>query len=63
MLGAGRRAELEYSADSDSHNEADSIEVSVQSRRLSTQMHVMDWAEAQCEDPDDRSHHGLVSPQ
>ena len=48
---AGRRAELEYSVNSATHCEADSIEVSVKSVRLSTQMHVMDWAEAQCEDP------------
>ena len=50
-LGAGRRAELEYS-DSAAHCEADSIEVSVQSMRLGMQMHVMHWAEAQCEDPE-----------
>ena len=50
--GASRRAELEYSVDSAAHHEADSIEVSVKSTRLSTQMHVMDWAEAQCEDPE-----------
>ena len=48
--GAGRRAELEYNVDSAAHHEADSIEVSVKSTRLSTQMHVTDWAEAQCED-------------
>ena len=50
--GAGRRAELEYRVDSATHCEADSIKVSVKSARLSTQMHVMDWAEAQCEDPE-----------
>ena len=49
--GAGRRAELEYSVDSATHCKAESIEVSVKSVKLSTQMHVMDWAEAQCEDP------------
>ena len=49
--GASRRAELEYSADSAAHHEADSIVVSVKSMRMSMQMHVMDWAEAQCEDP------------
>ena len=48
--GASRRAELEYSADSAAHREADSIKVSVKSTRLSMQMHVTDWAEAQCED-------------
>ena len=48
--GASRRAELEYGVDSAAHCEANSIEVSVKSMRLSTQMHVMDWAEAQCED-------------
>ena len=50
-LGAGRKAELEYSVNSAAHHEADSIEVSVKSMRLSMQMHVMDWAEAQHEDP------------
>ena len=44
--GASRRAELEYSADSAAHCEADSIEVSVKTTRLSMQMHVTDWAEA-----------------
>ena len=48
--GAGRRAELEYKVNSATHHEANSIEVSVQSMRLSMQMHVTDWAEAQCED-------------
>ena len=51
-LAAGRRAELEYSKNSASHRKVDSIEASVWSMRLSTQMHVMDWAEAQCEDPE-----------
>ena len=50
--GAGRRVELEYKADSAAHCKADSIEVSVWSMRLSTQMHVTDGAEAQCEDPE-----------
>ena len=50
--GAGRRAELEYSVDSATHCEADSIEISVKSARLSTQMHVTDWTEAQREDPE-----------
>ena len=50
--GAGRRVKLEYKVDSATHHEADSIEVSIQSMRLSTQMHVMDWAEAQSEDPE-----------
>ena len=50
--GAGRRAELEYSVDSAAHHEADSIEVSVKSVRLNTQMHVTDWVEVQCEDPE-----------
>ena len=50
--GAGRRAELEYKVNSATHHEANSIEVSVQSMRLSMQMHVTDWAEAQCEDPE-----------
>ena len=50
--GAGSRAELEYSIDSAAHRKADSIEVSVKSVRLSTQMHVTDWAEVQHEDPE-----------
>ena len=48
--GASRKAELEYSTNSAAHYEADSIKVSVKSMRLSTQMHVTDWAEAQHED-------------
>ena len=47
---ASRRAEQEYNMDSSTHCEANSIEVSVKSVRLSTQMHVTDWTEAQCED-------------
>ena len=39
---AGRRAELK----------ADAIEVNMRSARVSTQMHVTDWAEAQREDPE-----------
>ena len=50
--GAGRRAKLEYSVDSATYCEADSMEVSVKLMRLSMQMHVMDWAEVQCEDPE-----------
>ena len=50
--GTGQRAELEYSIDSAAHHEANSIKVSAKSVRLSTQMHVMDWAEAQHEDPE-----------
>ena len=46
----GRRAELEYSANSAAHCKADSIEVSVKSMRLRTQMHVPDWAETPHED-------------
>ena len=48
--GAGRRAEQEYNTDSAAHREADSVEVNVRSARLSTQMHVTDWTEAQHED-------------
>ena len=50
--GDSRRAELEYKADSAAHHKADSIEVSVWSMRLSTQMHIMDWAKTTCEDPE-----------
>ena len=53
--GAGRRAELEYSVNSAAHREANSIKVSVKSMRLNIQMHVTDWAEAQCEDPEIRA--------
>ena len=49
---AGRRAEQEYNTDSAAHREADSVEVNVRSARLSTQMHVTDWAEPQCKDPE-----------
>ena len=49
---AGRRAELEYSVDSATHHEANSIKVSVKSMRLNTQMYVTDWAKPQCEDPE-----------
>ena len=49
---AGRRAELEYSVNSATHRKANSIEVSVKSVRLSMQMHVTDWPEAQHEDPE-----------
>ena len=48
--GAGRRAELEYSMNSSIHNKADSIEISVKSARVISQMHVTNWAEAQWED-------------
>ena len=51
-LGAGRRAELECNMDSSIHNEVDSIEVSVKSARLNSQMHVTNWAETQWEDPE-----------
>ena len=50
--GASRTAELEYSVNSTAHRKANSIKVSVKSARLSMQLHVMDWAEAQCEDPE-----------
>ena len=48
--GAGRRVEQEYDIDSATHHEADSIEVNVKLVRLSTQMYVTLWAEAQHED-------------
>ena len=51
-LGAGRRAELECNIDSLIHDEMDSIEASVKSARLNSQMHVTNWAEAQWEDPE-----------
>ena len=50
--GAGRRAKQECNTDSAAHREADSVEVNMRSAKLSTQMHVTDWAEAQCEDPE-----------
>ena len=50
--GADRRAEQEFYTDSAAHHKADSIEVNVKLVRLSTQMHVTDWAEAQREDPE-----------
>ena len=48
--GASRRAELEYRVNSATHCEANSIKVSVKPMRLNMQMHVTDWAEAQCKD-------------
>ena len=50
--GTCRRAEQEYDIDSTTHCEADSIEVNVKLARLSTQMHVTDWAAAQRENPE-----------
>ena len=50
--GESRRVELEYKVDSAAHHEANSIKVSVRSMRLNTQMHVMNLAEAKCEDPE-----------
>ena len=50
--GAGRRAELKCNVDSPIHDEAYSIEISVKSARLNSQMHVTNWAEAQWEDPE-----------
>ena len=50
--GAGRRAEQEYDTGSAAHLKADAIKVNVRSARVSTQMHVTDWAEAQREDPE-----------
>ena len=50
--GASRRAEQEYNTDSATHHKANSIKVNVKSVRLSTQMHVTNWAEAQHEDPE-----------
>ena len=50
--GTGRRAEQEYITGSAAHLEADVIKVNMRSARVSTQMHVMDWAEAQQEDPE-----------
>ena len=50
--GAGRRAELEYNTNSPIHDKVDSIEISVKSARVSNQLHVTDWSEAQREDPE-----------
>ena len=47
---AGKKAEQEYNTDSAAYRKADSVKVNVRSARLSTQMHVMVWAEAQRED-------------
>ena len=52
ISGAGWRADLEYNIDSAVHHEANFIEVSAKSARLSTQMHVTGWAEAKHEDPE-----------
>ena len=50
--GARRRAELEYDTHSPICDEADSIEISVKSAWVSSQMHVTNWSEAQWEDPE-----------
>ena len=50
--GAGRRAEQEYETGSAAHLKVDAIEVNMRSVRVSTRMHVTDWAEAQQEDPE-----------
>ena len=50
--GAGRRAEQEYDTGSAAHLKVNAIKVNMRSARVSTQMHVMDWAEAQWEDPE-----------
>ena len=50
--GAGRRAEQDYDTGSAALLKVDAIEVNMRSARVSTQMHVMDWAEAQWEDPE-----------
>ena len=50
--GAGRRAEQDYDTGSVVNLEADAIKVNMRSARVSTQMHVTDWAEAQQEDPE-----------
>ena len=50
--GASRRAEQDYDTGSAAHLKVDAIEVNVRSARVSTQMHVTDWAEAQWEDPE-----------
>ena len=50
--GAGRRAEQDYVTGSTAHLEVDAIKVNVRSATVSTQMHEMDWAEAQREDPE-----------
>ena len=50
--GAGRRAELEYDTNSPIRDEADSIEISVKSAWVNSQMHVTNWSEAQWEDPE-----------
>ena len=47
--GAGRRAEQEYVTGSAAYLKVGAIEVNVRSARVSTQMHVTDWAEAQRE--------------
>ena len=49
--GASGRAEQEYYMDSATHQEVNSIQVSMKSARLIIQMHVTDWAEAHSEDP------------
>ena len=49
---ANRKAELDIVLTLPLNAKPTPIKVSVKSVRLSVQMHVMDWAEAQCEDPE-----------
>ena len=50
--GAGRRVGQGYDTGSAAHLKGDAIKINVRSARVSTQMHVTDWAEAQREDPE-----------
>ena len=50
--GASRRAEQEYDTGSAVHLKVNAVKVNMRSARVSTLMHVMDWAEAQQEDPE-----------
>ena len=51
-LGAGRRAGQDYDTGSAAYLKADAIKVNVRSARVSTQIYITDWAEAQWEDPE-----------
>ena len=51
-MSAGRRTEWEWDQESSVSAEADSIEIEAWAAHSNTPMHVMDWTQAQQEDPE-----------
>ena len=50
-MGAGRRAEQEWDQEFLTTKEVNLIEIKVRAARPTTSMHIMDWTQAQQEDP------------